>query len=248
VRFNEFRIRTNTNVLTEAAKVGREYQHLEDLVFIEGSKGAEKAADILDKLGSDSGDVAIKWDGYPTMYWGRDEDGQFVLVGKNGWLKGNKSTSSDDLKNFITSTGKGEDWRDRFANEMSDIFNIVEGATPQDFRGYVYGDLLYHPGKPFKRSDRSVQFTPNKVTYTVSNESPLGERIADSKVGVVVHTKFDEFGGKSGQPISDVKELNNEDVVVLGQTYVTHQPEVDTSETKEIRSMAAKNAKQIDQF
>jgi len=48
MRFQEFR-----QVLTEAAKVGREYNHLEDLVFIEGSKGAEKAAATLEKLGSD---------------------------------------------------------------------------------------------------------------------------------------------------------------------------------------------------
>jgi len=243
MRFGEFR-----TVLTEAAKVGREYNHLEDLVFIEGSKGAMKAAATLEKLGSDSSDVAIKWDGYPTLYWGRDNDGTFILVGKNGWMKGAKAGSADELKNFITSTGKGEDWRERFANEMAGIFNIMESATPQDFRGYVYGDLLYHPGKPFKRTDGSVEFTPNLVTYTVSNESSLGERIANSKVGVVVHTKYDEFGGKSGEPISDVKELNNEDVVVLGQTYVAHQPKVDTSEVNEIRTMAKQNSKVIDQF
>lgn len=58
MRFQEFR-----TILTEAAKVGREYQHLEDLVFVDGSAGAQEAADILEKLGTDSGDVAIKWDG-----------------------------------------------------------------------------------------------------------------------------------------------------------------------------------------
>lgn len=247
MRFNEFRQIESKNILTEAAKVGREYQHLEDLVFIEGSKGAMKAADTLEKLGGDSSDIAIKWDGYPTMYYGRDEDGTFVLVGKNGWGR-NKSTSADDLRNFITSTGKGEDWRDRFANEMAGIFDVMESATPQDFRGYVYGDLLYHPGKPYSEADDGVQFTPNKVTYTVNKNSQLGKRIAGSKVGVVVHTKYDEFGGKAGQPISDVKELNNEDAVVLGQTYVTHQPEVDTSEVNEIRNMAKQNAQVMDQF
>ena len=243
MRFQEFR-----QVLTEAAKVGREYNHLEDLVFIEGSKGAEKAAATLEKLGSDSSDVAIKWDGYPTMYWGRDEEGTFILVGKNGWMKGNKSTSADDLKNFITSTGKGEDWRERFANEMADIFNIMQSATPEDFRGYVYGDLLYHPGKPYTEKDGGIEFTPNLVTYTVNKDSELGKRMANSRVGVVVHTKYDEFGSKSGQPISDVKELNSNEVVVLGQTYVAHQPEVDTSEVNEIRSMAKQNAQVIDQF
>lgn len=242
MRFTEFR-----KPLFEAAKVGREYQHLEDLVFVDGSAGANEAADILDKLGKDTSDVAIKWDGNPTIYWGREPDGTFVLVGKNGWGR-NKSTDSADLSNFIKSSGKGEEWREKFGNDMGAIFDIMKAATPQDFRGYVYGDLLYHPGKPFQSSDGSVEFTPNLVTYTVSNESPLGERIANSKVGVVVHTKYDEFGSKSGTPISDVKELNNQDVVVLGQTYVAHQPKVDTSEVNDIRAMTKQNGQAIDQF
>jgi hypothetical protein len=242
MRFSEFR-----QVLTEAAKVGREYQHLEDLVFVDGSAGAMNAADILEKLGSDSGDVAIKWDGNPTIYWGREANGQFVLVGKNGWGR-NKSTSPEDLSNFIKSSGQGEEWREKFGDDMAGIFKVMEAATPPDFRGFVYGDLLYHPGKPFTISDNKIQFTPNLVTYTVDTKSPLGERIADSTVGVVVHTKYDEFGSSAGQPISDVENLNGNGAVVLGQTYVTHQPKVDTKEVTEIRSMAKQNGKVIDSF
>jgi hypothetical protein len=242
MRFVEFR-----TVLTEAAKVGREYQHLEDLVFVDGSAGAQEAADILEKLGTDSGDVAIKWDGNPTIYWGREPNGEFVLVGKNGWGK-NKSTSADDLGNFIKNSGQGEEWRQKFGDDMASIFSIMQAATPQDFRGYVFGDLLYHPGKPFTATDGKIQFTPNLVTYTVDTKSPLGERIANSKVGVVVHSKYEEFGSKSGTPISDVDELNGDGVVVLGQTYVAHQPKVDTSEVKSIRAAANKNAQVIDSF
>ena len=242
MKFQEFR-----TVLTEAAKVGREYQHLEDLVFVDGSAGANEAADILEKLGTDSSDVAIKWDGNPTIYWGREPNGEFVLVGKNGWGR-NKSTSADDLSNFIKSSGKGEEWREKFGNDMAGVFNVMEAATPQDFRGYVYGDLLYHPGKPFSATDGKIQFTPNLVTYTVDTKGPLGERIANSTVGVVVHTKYEEFGSKSGTPISDVDELNGQGVVVLGQTYVAHQPKVDTSEVKNIRATANKNAQIIDSF
>lgn len=242
MRFTEFR-----TVLTEAAKVGREYQHLEDLVFVDGSAGAQEAADILEKLGTDSSDVAIKWDGNPTIYWGRESDGTFVLVGKNGWGR-NKSTTSDDLSRFIKNSGKGEEWREKFGNDMAGVFEVMKAATPADFRGYVYGDLLYHPGKPFTATDGKIQFTPNLVTYTVENKSQLGERIANSKVGVVVHTKYEEFGSKSGKPISDVQELNSPEVVVLGQTYVAHQPKVDTSEVKNIRAAAEKNAQVIDNF
>jgi hypothetical protein len=234
-------------MLTEAAKVGREYQHLEDLVFVDGSAGALEAADILDKLGTDSSDVAIKWDGNPTIYWGREPNGQFVLVGKNGWGR-NKSTSADDLSNFIKNSGKGEEWREKFGNDMAGVFNVMEAATPSDFRGYVYGDLLYHPGKPFATTEGKIQFTPNLVTYTVDTKSQLGDRISKSQVGVVVHTRYEEFGSASGQPISDVQELNSNDVVVLGQTYVAHQPKVNTSEVKTIRATAQKNAQLIDTF
>jgi len=238
------------NVITEAAKVGREYQHLEDLVFVKGSQGGMEAADILDKLGSDSGDVAIKWDGNPTIYWGREPDGQFVLVGKNGWGR-NKSTSADNLNKFIQNSGKGvseEPWRKDFGEEMAEVFNIMKAATPPNFRGYVYGDLLYSPRKPFSTTDGAVEFEPNNVKYTVDTRSPLGGRIAKSKVGVVVHTKFDEWGSKTGTPIKDVEELNSQDAVVLGQTYVTHQPTVDTKEVDSIRKRVQSSAKAVDAF
>jgi hypothetical protein len=241
MRFLEFRI-----PLTEA-KVGREFQHLEDLVFVDGSEGAIEAADILKKLGSDTGDVAIKWDGNPTVYWGREPSGEFVLVGKNGWGK-RKSTDPEDLADFIKNSGQGEDWREKFGNDMAQIFRIMERATPSSFRGYVFGDLLYHPGKPFKESENSLEFTPNLVTYTVNKNSELGKRIANSQVGVAVHGKYEEFGSKAGEPISDVKELNGPGVVVLGQTYVTHQPEVDVKEVDRIKATAQKYAQTIDSF
>lgn len=244
MRYHEFQI------LTEAAKVGREYQHLEDLVFVDGSKGALEAADILDKLGTDSSDVAIKWDGNPTVYYGREPDGTFVLVGKNGWGR-NMSTSGKDLSNFIQSTGKGaeaEPWRKDFGGDMAQIFDIVKNSVPQNFEGYVYGDLIYHPGKPQTKTKEGIQFTPNKVTYTVDPNSNLGKRIGASKVGVTLHSKFDSFGSKNGTPIEDVADLNNGDVVALGQTYVSHQPSIDTSETDSIRMFVKSNGKSIDNF
>lgn len=245
MRYQEFR-----QVLKESAKVGREYQHLEDLVFVDGSAGAIEAADILDGLGTDAGDVAIKWDGNPTVYFGREPDGTFVLVGKNGWGR-NMSTSAEDLANFIKQSGKGveqEPWREEFGNNMAEIFNIIETNFPKNFEGYLYGDLLYSPDKPFVAGKQGIQFTPNKVTYTVNPNSEIGKRIAQSKVGVTVHNRFDSFGSKSGVPVDDVADINSKDVMVIGQTYVAHQPSVDTSETDSIRKFAKANARSIDTF
>jgi len=232
----------------DAPAVGREYQHLEDLVFVDGAAGAMRAAEILDGLAKNSGDVAIKWDGNPTIYWGREPDGTFVLVGKNGWGR-NMSTSGEDLSKFIQQSGKGEDWRERFGNEMGNVFDIISNATPLDFRGYLYGDLLFHPGKPQEINGSTVEFTPNHVKYSVKIDGKnIGARMTRAKIGVVVHTKYEAFGDKSGDPISDVESFNSPDVVVLGQTYVQHQPELHTDVTGSIRSYTKKYGKVIDEF
>jgi ABC-type Fe3+-hydroxamate transport system substrate-binding protein len=87
--------------LTEAEtpapkKVGREFNHLEDLVFTE-PKGAQRAVQILKGLAQDAKDVAVKWDGNPTVYWGREPNGQFRMVGKNNW--GREEGKSNSRKN-----------------------------------------------------------------------------------------------------------------------------------------------------
>jgi len=233
--------------LAEASKVGREYQHLEDLVFAEGSAGALRAASILQRLGQDSKDVAIKWDGNPTIYWGRDADGTFVLTGKNGWGK-SKSTSSDALKQFVMSTGKGEDWRQDFADNMGDVFDIMQRNTPNDIRGFVYGDLLYTPSKPYVSKDGTYQFEPNNVLYTIDANSDTGKRVGTSSIGIAAHSLFGAFGDKQGTPIKDTARLNTNEVVVFGQTYVPHQAKIDVSAVEEIIKNARSNAQLIDNW
>ena len=138
-------------------KVGREFNHLEDLVFTEPN-GAKKAVDLLKSIAQDAKDVSIKWDGNPTVYWGREDNGQFRMVGKNNWgREEGASNSPEELKQFILSRGKGEDWREKFASDMASLWPIFEAATPADFRGYVYGDILFHPGQPQRITDADIQ-------------------------------------------------------------------------------------------
>jgi len=245
MRFHEIQTALTEAQMLAEAKVGREYQHLEDLVFVDGSEGAIKAADILDKLGTDASDVSIKWDGLPAVYFGRDEEGEFVLTGINGWGK-EKVTSAEELHNFIMNTGKGD--RSDFAQDMANVYSIMEGVTPDDFRGYIFGDLLWHPGNPYVIEDGHIKFTPNKVEYSVTTDSELGKRIAGSSVGVVAHMEFNEFGSKSGKPVGEVDNMGSKNAVVLGPTYVTHQPQVDTSGVDQIRQDAKKFAPVIDDF
>ena len=229
--------------------VGREFNHLEDLVFTEAN-GAVNAINIIKSLSKDAKDVSIKWDGSPTVYWGRDEDGTFRMVGKNNWgREEGKSSNPKELEQFILSRGKGEDWRPKFAGDMAAMWPIFEAATPGEFRGYIYGDILFHPGKPYEGADGVIVFTPNQTTYEVKGNSEAGRRISRAKIAVAAHRHFSYFGDKSGTDLKNVKSLNSSpDLVVFGQTYVSHQPAVNADNLAIIEKEANLKQHLINEF
>jgi len=235
--------------LTEEMKtIGREFNHLEDLVFSEPN-GALRAVEVLKDMEQDARDLSLKWDGNPTVYWGRDKDGTFRMVGKNNWGKEEgRSNSPEELEQFILSRGKKEEWRPKFAKDMASLWPIFEAATPEGWVGYVYGDLLYYPGKSYKGKDGKISFTPNQTTYKVKATSEVGKKIGASKVGVAAHSEFGFFGDKSGKPIDDVDQFNTKDLVVFGQTYVTHQPAVDAENISTIEKLANQYQGKINEF
>lgn len=229
--------------------IGREFNHLEDLVFTEPN-GGKRAIEILKRLSRDARDVAIKWDGAPTIYWGRDADGAFRLVGKNNWgREEGQSNSPEELEKFILSRGKGEDWRPKFAKDMAALWAVFEAATPVSFRGYVYGDILFHPGKSYTGASGRIEFTPNQTTYSVNGTSNIGRRIAKATVAVAAHKIYEYFGDKTGVDLKDVSDLNTTPgLVVFGQTYVDHQPKVDVHNLLEIEKLVNTKSPSIASF
>ena len=225
-------------------KVGREFNHLEDLVFTENN-GAQRAIKVLKSLASPEKKISIKWDGNPTVYWGRDEDGTFRMVGKNNWgREEGKSSSPEELQSFIMSRGKGEDWRAKFAGDMAAMWPVFEAATPKDFRGYVYGDILFHPGKPYQGADGRITFTPNQTTYSVKGTSEDGRKLAQAEVAVAAHKVFEYFGDKSGEDFTQPELFSgNPKLAVYGQTYVSHRPAVGADNLGEIVKLSASQDK-----
>lgn len=230
------------------AKVGREFQHLEDLVFVDGSAGAQKAVDYLRGVAQGKNKPAIKWDGNPTVYFGRNNNGEFRFVGKNAWLKGVELTTAREVEQFVLNTGKGEDWRADFAKGMRDMWAIFERATPQSMRGYLFCDILFHPGKPAELKDGRLEFTPNVVTYSVDPKSELGKRVKRARVCATAHKLYAEFGSKDGQPINDLGQFDHPDLFIVGQTYVPHTPKVDDNKLKQIDQAIQQHGDSIDQF
>ena len=243
-------------IVNEAPKVGRAFQHVEDLVLINGSDGASTAISRLSALASNPQTVRWKWDGKPQVYWGREPNGKFIMVGHNGWLKpdsSGKSQSPAELVKFIMSTGNvtpdKEDERMRFANEYASLWALFETATPKDFRGYVYGDLLFMRRPPLENN--VYTFTPNNVTYSVPQSTELGQQIARATAAVVGHAYFPQFGmgDDQQQPIDDFTPFNKtQGLIVLGPRYAQQPVKIDTKKLQDLQKYVGVNKTAIDNF
>lgn len=255
MRFSEFRI------LTEAAKVGRAFNHLEDLVYLHGTDGALEALEHLRDLATEKGSKSIrmKWDGNPQIYWGREKkNGPLVLAGHNGWSRGAASTSPEEVADFIAnksgtpSTPEEKQQRNRFAQQFANLYPLFDRATPKDFVGYVYGDGLFL-SRPTAENG-VYTFCPNpksQTCYHVRAESELGKRIAQAQVMVVGHAYFPEFGmdDSAQQPKNDFSEFSsNPAVIVLGPVYNTKPIAIDTGKIKEVENFVKSNKSTVDAF
>lgn len=234
--------------LNEGARI----DHAEDLVFWEGSRGAVRALESLRKL-EDGGhaDVTIKWDGSPAVIFGRNEDGEFILTDKSGFGAvgyDGKAKSAKDLEAMLMARpGAKKDPKGygKFIANMKDIFDEYEKAVSKDFRGFLKGDLLYFNTPEIK--DGYYVFTPNIVTYSVKVDSDLGNKIGQSKTGVVIHRLVDEDGIEKPLSGTDVDTiLQGNEVLILPPVTVEQGPNINDSELINLRNVISKNAKAID--
>ncbi len=245
-----------------AKKLGRAFNHLEDLVFFHGTNGTIEALEHLKELATEAGSktLRMKWDGNPQIYWGRaQEGGPLILAGHNGWSRGAATDNPRDLQDFILNksgnpkTPEEVKARQAFAREFAGLYPLFDAATPKDFVGFVYADGLFLT-PPKLDANGVYTFCPNpksQTCYHVRADSPLGERIRQAKVMVVGHAYFPEFGmdDSDQQPIDDFTMFNsNPALIVQGPVYNSNPVALDTSEIDRVEAYAKQYAAQIDGF
>jgi hypothetical protein len=186
-------------VLTEGARI----EHIEDLVFERGTRGVREALDIIQQAADDTrGTTTVKWDGKPAIIWGRKPTGEFVLTDKSGFgAKGydGLATSPDQMAQIQRQRG-GE--RSELIEIYRRLFPLLRAATPENFSGYILGDLLYTATPPEQAG--AYVFKPNFVEYRIPAASKLGERIGTSEVGIAAHTKYRSADAEP-EPIRQLK-------------------------------------------
>lgn len=206
-------------------KLGRSFNHLEDLVFFYGSDGVKEAIQHINEICNDSSSVRMKWDGGLQVYWGREyENGPLIMTGHNGWARGCKSTTPEELYDFIVNqSGKDREnvseQRKEHAKKFGKLFPLLDASTPKDFVGFVYADLLYWDKPPLVNDE--YNFHPNHTGYTVHNDTDLGKRIANSNILLAGHAYFDAFGLKDDQqlPLENFDSFNTTDEVIVLNPY-----------------------------
>lgn len=242
-------------------RFGRAFNHLEDLTFFYGSNGVTEALSHLQDFNTPDGyqSIRMKWDGGFQVYWGREsENGLLFFAGHNSWSRGVKLASPEDIKDFILyksgnpQTQNEKTARKKFANEFASLYDLFDKATPSNFIGFVYADVLFSETPKLKNDVFS--FSPNpksKTCYHVNKNSDLGNSISKATVLVAGHAFFPNFGMKDEEqiPITDFEKFNqSNELFVLGPVYNTVPVCVEQSELDSIQSYTKQHANSIDLF
>ena len=243
-------------------KLGRAFNHLEDLVFFHGSKGTMEALEHLKEIATTAGSktIRMKWDGNPQIYWGRAEKGgPLILAGHNGWSRGAASDNPRDVYDFIVNksgnpkTPEQAKERQAFGKQFANLYPLFDAATPKDFVGFVYADGLFLSRPPVDKQG-VYTFAPNpksQTAYHVKADSPLGQQIARAQVMVVGHAYFPEFGmdDSDQKPMDDFSMFNsNPALIVQGPVYNSNPVALDTTAIDRVEQYLSQHAAAIDGF
>lgn len=222
-------------------------EHLEDLVFEKGTRGVKAALDIITHAAEDTaGTTTVKWDGKPAIIWGRKASGEFVLTDKSGFMaKGYDGlATSPGMIARIMNMRSGE--RGELIDLYRQIWPMLEAATPNNFKGYIQGDLLYTSQPPEVAG--AYVFKPNYVEYKIPAVSKLGQAIGNSEVGIAAHTYYKD-PASNPEPIKHIDLKRVPGLLVIEPT-VKDIKNVQPSNklVKELRSVIHNNGAAIDQL
>jgi len=225
-------------------------EHLEDYIFRSGSAGVDRALQIADGFYADPKTGSVKWDGKPAVVFGRKpETGEFVLTDDAGFTAERLFTSTDEVATDMarrdanaTAKGNKADRIQTLLPTYETIWPYLEAATPANFRGYVKGDLLY-TSTPSVEAGNLV-FQPNTVAYRIPVASDLGKKIANSDIGVAVHTMYEDVDAPK-QPLSRVKFNPVSGLLLIEPIYAQAVPK-NNDIAKKIRTLLRQNRAVID--
>lgn len=228
-------------------KVGRDLQHIEDLIYIDGPDGAMHALERIRQLLDKPDTLSIKWDGSPAIKFGRDEIGTFHFGDK--YAK-EMITTKRDMQNYYTAKAKGgmDAGRKDFMQRMITLHGVFENATPESFTGFIHADLMWWKTPELNENNEFV-FAPNTVRYFVDADSDLGNRIARSSVGAAAISYMQDFGS-GASPIGEKwKDIKQGELLLLPPVNVKgRKPNIPQNALKQMQVDIKRDRAVIEEF
>ena len=231
-------------------------EHLEDLVFRNGSAGIKKAIDIAQHTaGATVQTATVKWDGKPALVFGRDANGTFILTDVSGFTARGYNglfTSPRQVRQHLAARDAQSTEQGRPATRVAELapiydrlWGMLEAAVPQNHRGFFQGDLLYMNTPPLEAGN--YVFTPNTVEYKIPAASDIGQRIGASDVGIAMHTRYAEPGAPK-EPIGNFKFKSVPGLLLLEPVYAKQNIKPANQTIKQLRDIYKTQGAAIDQL
>ncbi len=232
-----------SNIDTSGTKL-KHLEHVEDEVFNNGIHGVRNALNSLhairDYFKHKGSEIKLnqKVDGAPSTIISHEPGKKPYVSTKSGFnAKPKLNYSHDDIEENHPSEGLQQ----KMKAALDYLPKVVKGGTFQ-------GDLLYtHHDIKIKNVDGKAHyiFRPNTLTYAVPVNSDLGRRIAKSKIGIVIHTQYDENGKANFDPDMSKFTHDNPDAVVLSNDMANHLVDITPEEEHQFNELLSSAGKQF---
>lgn len=225
--------------------------HPEDLVFLQGSVGANQAITSILNTVKNPKQITIKWDGYPALIFGRSTNKKFSIMDKHMFNKrdgtGRQIFSSREFREYDVNRGV----------DRSQLHNLIDriwaGLEKSDNSiGYYWGDLLFSEPLQLSR-DGLYHFRPNPngIEYTVEPNSDLGKQLTNKQAAIAVHQFIpsDALSTDDSIPlngtIGNLKNVSNV-AIVPAKMPITPELKIDSSILQSAKASVAKYGKDLD--
>jgi hypothetical protein len=175
--------------------------HLEENIINKGADGVVEALEYIDKaieyfVSETDYKISTKFDGSPAIVGGTDPSGKFFVASKSAFAKNPKInyTAEDIDRNHSNSPGLAE--KLKLALQYLPSLNL-KGIYQMD---YMFDDQIKQIEKPatidgIQNNNSFISFQPNTIKYAVSPDSPYGNEIQNSKIGVAIHIQYEVVNG-----------------------------------------------------
>lgn len=230
--FRSFFSKASDQIILENSEgVIQHLTHLEELILTQKDEGLSTAINFLNELystfkGNSQSQtfVTIKFDGAPSCIAGYNPENKQFFVSTKSISNVNPKINyneEDVQKNHGHAPGLSE--------KLKQALKYLPAVIKE---GVYQGDFL------FSREDLTEQnidgedlilFKPNTITYAIPLHSSLGQRIKQTKMGIIFHTKY------SG---SNLQNLTKSSDVSVSEFNLTPDVFVDDAKFKDISGFA----------